>query len=76
MAGRFYMPRVFCTRAVFEAWLKLLEAQFRSGDMAEKRYRERVKQAEEQWQLELRCLPERETWTKYGPYEVQEEATQ
>ena len=66
MTARLHMPRVFDTKAVYSAWLQVLQAQFLSGQISRGKFYRRVKQAEQQWELELRYCPERETEPEYG----------
>ncbi len=70
------IPGVFDTRAVYEAWLLVLRAQFLSGHISRSRYRARVEEARKKWRYELSCAPERETHGFYGRRPAPEAAEQ
>jgi hypothetical protein len=67
-----HMPLVFDTLAVYEAWLGVLAAQYKSGRMSHGRYMARCRQARKQWEHELCCYPERREWGYYGRYEQEQ----
>jgi hypothetical protein len=66
------MPRCFDTLAVYEAWLGVLLAQYKSGHISYGRYVARCRQAREQWEYELRCAPERRERAYYGRHQQEQ----
>jgi|HubBroStandDraft_6_1064221.scaffolds.fasta_scaffold292704_2 hypothetical protein len=65
---RFHMPTCLDTRAVLDAWIGVLHAQYKSGHISRGRYRERVRQARDKWRYEVICAPERAEQPYYGRY--------
>jgi hypothetical protein len=65
---RLHQPRVFDTKAVLDAWIGVLVAQYKSGHISWGRYIARCRQAREQWGYELICYPPRAEQPYYGRY--------
>jgi hypothetical protein len=74
--SRLHMPRVLDTKAVLDAWIGVLVAQYKSGHMSYGRYIARCRQAREKWAHELRCYPPRAAEPYYGTHPQGEQTTQ
>jgi hypothetical protein len=73
---KLHMPTVLDTRAVLDAWLGVLAAQYRSGHISYGRYMARCRQARAKWEYEVVCHPARAEEPYYGNHPQGEQREQ